>query len=467
MKTIKTETGLPMEAFISGAQDAESQNSVQISQKANGKVGIYFEVDMPRTGKDFLQKEIELRDRLNEAGTDVGKLFIESLDVDEPFIVENGVVYRNKGLTGQDYKTFFGDVRVERHTYQADRGGKTICPVEVNASFFLNSTPLLSQVVAYKASEMGSSKVEEDLLHSNGIKLSRRYVKSLSDAVGELAQKKGHWNYEDNPEIDPNKVVTLSLGLDGTTMYLSSQGGHKEAMVGTISAYDEEGDRLHTIYTGASPQHGKAKFLAHLNEEWEKAKKKYPNAFTQGLTDGARWIGRWLKKRTEKQVLDFFHLSEYIGDAGAAIFKEGARELDEYVKYWRHHIKWSHRGAYRFCAELESIRDGEIEMDGLRKTINIEALKPIIVYLKNNGPRTDYLRELENNRPIGSGVTEAACKQLIKARMCQSGMRWKDEGASNIIAIRSLVMTSGRWLQFWTKVMRYGGYARLMGKVGR
>jgi hypothetical protein len=62
MKTIKTETGLPMEAIISGAQDAKSQNRVQLTQKANGKIEVCFEVDMPRTGKDFLQKEIELRD---------------------------------------------------------------------------------------------------------------------------------------------------------------------------------------------------------------------------------------------------------------------------------------------------------------------------------------------------------------------------------------------------------------------
>ena len=27
--------------------------------------------------------------------------------------------------------------------------------------------------------------------------------------------------------------------------------------------------------------------------------------------------------------------------------------------------------------------------------------------------------------PIGSGVTEAACKTLIKQRFCLAGMRWK------------------------------------------
>ncbi|OQY06179.1 MAG: hypothetical protein B6I25_04485 [Planctomycetales bacterium 4572_13] len=40
-----------------------------------------------------------------------------------------------------------------------------------------------------------------------------------------------------------------------------------------------------------------------------------------------------------------------------------------------------------------------------------------------------YSSYLKNNLAIGSGVTEAACKVLIKQRMCISGSRWKDEGA--------------------------------------
>ncbi|MCD6174958.1 MAG: ISKra4 family transposase, partial [Planctomycetes bacterium] len=57
---------------------------------------------------------------------------------------------------------------------------------------------------------------------------------------------------------------------------------------------------------------------------------------------------------------------------------------------------------------------------------------------------------------IGSGVTEAACKVLIKQRMCISGSRWKDDGASCVLALRSLKLTKGRWQQFWGYVMRHG-----------
>jgi hypothetical protein len=58
--------------------------------------------------------------------------------------------------------------------------------------------------------------------------------------------------------------------------------------------------------------------------------------------------------------------------------------------------------------------------------------------------------------PIGSGVTEAACKTLIKQRLCRSGMRWGNKGAGFIISLRALVKTTGRWLQFWNKINNIG-----------
>jgi len=33
----------------------------------------------------------------------------------------------------------------------------------------------------------------------------------------------------------------------------------------------------------------------------------------------------------------------------------------------------------------------------------------------------NYANYLENNYPIGSGVTDAACKIILKERCCQSG----------------------------------------------
>jgi hypothetical protein len=68
----------------------------------------------------------------------------------------------------------------------------------------------------------------------------------------------------------------------------------------------------------------------------------------------------------------------------------------------------------------------------------------------------DYVTYLAKNLPSGSGVTEAACKRLVKQRLCCSGMKWKEKGASVILSLRSLVITWSRWNQFWEKINQYG-----------
>ncbi|MGH8551595.1 MAG: hypothetical protein ACRERU_23915 [Methylococcales bacterium] len=49
---------------------------------------------------------------------------------------------------------------------------------------------------------------------------------------------------------------------------------------------------MHTTYTGASPESGKASFLARMQREIEHLKHLYPDALYIGLADGARCL--WL-----------------------------------------------------------------------------------------------------------------------------------------------------------------------------
>jgi hypothetical protein len=53
-----------------------------------------------------------------------------------------------------------------------------------------------------------------------------------------------------------------------------------------------------------------------------------------------------------------------------------------------------------------------------------------------------YLYAFGGAKLYGSGVTEAACKTVIKQRLCCSGMRWKQAGAAVVLSLRTLVLTS-------------------------
>ena len=70
-------------------------------------------------------------------------------------------------------------------------------------------------------------------------------------------------------------------------------------------------------------------------------------------------------------------------------------------------------------------------------------------YLQRNRRKMNYFELQQNKLPIGSGVVEAACKNLIGARMKKSGMRWTINGGQTVLTLRSLIL-SNRWEDFWT-----------------
>ena len=73
--------------------------------------------------------------------------------------------------------------------------------------------------------------------------------------------------------------------MDGTCMLLS-QEGHRQAMVGSLSRYDAQGQRQYTVYRGADPEYGKEPFLAHLERALAQVKARYPHATYVGVADG-------------------------------------------------------------------------------------------------------------------------------------------------------------------------------------
>ena len=70
-----------------------------------------------------------------------------------------------------------------------------------------------------------------------------------------------------------------------------------------------------------------------------------------------------------------------------------------------------------------------------------EPLQSAITYFTNHHHQMDYAAALDQHWPIGSGVTEAACKTLVKQRLCCSGMRWKEKGAAVVLSLRALRLT--------------------------
>lgn len=272
-------------------------------------------------------------------------------------------------------------------------------------------------------------------------------ITKLSNDVGSLIeQQEVNWTYA--LPLQALEAQTVSIGRDGTTMYLRSDG-YRETMNGTISFHDKEGNRIHTIYMAQAPEYGKATFNARLQREIEQVKRLVTKVTYIGLADGAKDNWTYLDPFIDVAILDFWHASEYLALASKAASKS-TYERKEWLKTARHTLRHEIGGATKLLKQMKRFK----RKRKLSKVAK-DSLKKATTYFSNHKHQMDYAEHAAVNYPIGSGVTEAACKVIVKERLCQSGMKWKTEGAQSTLNIRALYHSDGRWNQFWNYVDQF------------
>lgn len=220
-------------------------------------------------------------------------------------------------------------------------------------------------------------------------------------------------------------------------------------MVGTIALYNEKGKRLHTIYNGCSPEHGKATFDYIFSQEIKRIEKQYPNARRIGIADGEKGNWAFLNDYTQIQILDFWHATEYLGKYAKAVYNNEVQK-EEWLKKSCHKLKNKCGGATRLFNEMKKYaQDHNIEDKE-------HPISRAVTYFGNQKTKMKYWKYLNDGIPIGSGIVEAGCKTLVKQRFSRSGSRWTRNTIDHILLSRSLILTKGRWNQFWNKIDRYG-----------
>ena len=139
----------------------------------------------------------------------------------------------------------------------------------------------------------------------------------------------------------------------------------------------------------------------------------------------------FLERHTQRQLLDFYHVTEYLAKASHAVYPKKSTEAER--------RKWLSERCSLLKHEKNSAR---IILDELKAVTNSELSAAVkkdpeatITYFSNNVAknRMNYAQHVDEKLPIGSGVTEAACKTLVKQRLCGSGMRWKIKGAKVVL----------------------------------
>ncbi len=419
--------------------------TAQIISQSNGELTIQVKVSLSDT---MLESEQLIVKCVNEVGTLATGEALKRFDADGAPIVLGDIKLTSRCKSEKAYQTPYGSVRVDRHVYQSSKGGKIYVPLEESARIIQGATPRFAKMLSHKYSNLAAPCVIEDLVENHERTIAQSYLQNVTDYVGSIAQVKEEcWDYE-SPKLD-HPVSSIGISLDGAYV-LTVNEGYREAMVGTIALYDSQGDRQHTTYVAASPEYGKETFFKRFEREITRTKALYPDAQAIGIADGAKNNWSFLETHTTRQILDYWHATEYLSEASHALFakKSEAATREEWLEQRCHDLKHKQGAASRILEELK-------QSTGKRLTkVLKEKLDAAVTYFKNNlkAGRMKYHLHTKSNLPIGSGVVEAACKTIIKQRLGGSGMRWKSAGIKMILSLRALVKTKGRWHQFWEKI---------------
>jgi hypothetical protein len=396
----------------------------------------------------MLDTEEAIQQALNQAGVLASAEALKQFDTDGSPLLLGSTRWTSKGQEPKTYQTPYGEASVPRHVYQTGEGGATFCPLERDARIILTSTPRFAKQVSNKYGEGPAARVVKDLTGNHARAVTLCFVQDTAAAVAAVVQaREEQWHYA-TPKL-PEPISTISVGVDGTCLFVLDDG-HRQAMVGTISLYDKQGERRHTVYLAASPEYGKGTFYQRMGREIEHVRQSYPQARLTAVADGSEDNWTFTRQYTGDECIDFYHASAYLGWVAKAAHPRSPTAREEWIEDRRHRLKHEKGYAATLLAEMESL-----SVEGLSET-GVEELSKARTYFGNHHAQMKYAERVEAKLPIGSGVTEAACKTIIKMRMCRGGAKWKEGGAAAVLSLRTLIYTEGRWDQFWAKIDRYG-----------
>jgi hypothetical protein len=164
------------------------------------------------------------------------------------------------------------------------------------------------------------------------------------------------------------------------------------------------------------------------------------------LGDGADWI--WeraqgflgLAKVTVVEIVDFYHVGQYLYEVAHAVFGQGSPQAAAWVEPLKDRL-WA-EGAAPVQAALDALL---LQVEG---TAAAEAVRTArACYFTTHAARMDYPAFRSQQLPIGSGAIESTCKMLIAAREKQAGMCWSAPGAQAVATLRAL-HRAGQWAVF-------------------
>ena len=356
-------------------------------------------------------------------------------------VIHDGQKHYRKFLALGRYLTLLGEISLKRGIYQSNNSKRSICPLEQKLKFINDYVSFAAaEYICYSLASMTPMEFIKHCEEWTLMKPSEGTVRRVLNYVGQFLEETDFLNTFSDERPVCEEAVTMALSMDSTSILIKREGW-RHATAATVSTYDAQGNRLHTIYIGRMPEKGKTLAKRLLEKEAEAIMAKHKFKYIVCIADGARELWRFFRKKYPNaiHVVDFFHVCEHVSKLSQLFFHDPADAKAWYKKH-RTFLKEDPNGASKL------IRAARYRRSITKENPEIEAE---IKYLQHNRKRMNYFELRQKNLPIGSGVVEAACKNLIGARMKKSGMLWTIGGGQTVLTLRSLIL-SDRWEDFWS-----------------
>lgn len=425
---------------------------------------------------------------LHQATRELGRLVVQwsynHLEPSDPqalpaqVYAEGSRFRRRTHKTPQQLSTLFGTITLRRLGYRAGPadGEPVLFPLCQALGLVHGTSPALVERVAHYQAQSGATqkqtltrlRVEHGVAW--GVKRLRQVTAFVAQALeGHRAEAQAEqvqrWLQQAQASSGKHRPV-LSVGRDGITLGLQLKGCtlYEVATTGTLTVYDRRGRRLGTVYLAYTPQPGQGIMTTQLTrlvqevlQRWQGPLPRLSYVTDAGDNETAYYrkvLRRLRHPRTGERltwywVVDYYHASERLGTMAQALFGSSRASWAWVRKMQKLLVKPG--GVGRVLHSAAALR-GRVKPRGKRLADFWRAYKYLHV-------RRQHLRYAEYRRlglPIGSGVTEAACKTVFTQRLKLSGMRWKKAGAQTILTLR-VILLSGVWEQVYERMLAAKG----------
>lgn len=423
----------------------------------------------------FCDLEQQLQTCLRQAGRRLLEQALAHLepatrDEARPRITFQRETYRRRPKQAKTIYSTFGPLEYSRFRYEACEAGEpSLFPLDLLLGLEAQlATPVLAERVGRLAVDHEQRQVLATLVRDHGVRWSvktlRKVTAALADGFASFrepaqVQQACDWLAQAFRSKGKHRPV-LAVGRDGIMIPMRQQG-YKEACTATLAIFDRRGKRLGTLYLGYMPEPGQETMTAQLTSliekilaAWHARQGDCPRLVY--LTDGGYhprdFFRRVLRKMSDpwrqaskgklawQWILDYWHICGYVNKLAVALFGDGAK-----AEKWFHRMRRWLRDRHRGITQVLRSASQYLSQRQLSKARD-EAFLEAYRFLRKNWRWMQYAAYRSQGLPIGSGVTEAACKTVFTQRLKRSGMSWRKESGQRIVDLRILHL-SGVWKQ--------------------